>query len=201
MAASRPLSQPHIIGAVLVGGASRRFNGRDKAAVIGPHVLAAMRRAQIDPIVAIGGSPGLLSVPTITDRYPGEGPLGAVATAATFARAGWIVTATCDLPLIEASTFTDLIAAIDQSRPDTAVVSSVDGKPHVSLGCWPAMWSRPLHSSIRAGERRFHHLLTLGPATLVEVAPEQLLDADDEETLAALWRGRIDMADPEPPGA
>ena len=201
MAADRPLSRPNIIGALLVGGSSRRFTGRDKAAVIGPHVLAAMRDAEIDPIVAVGGTPGLLSVPTIADRYPGEGPLGAVATAATFARTGWIVTATCDLPLIEASTFNDLIAAIDTDRPDTAVVASVNGEPHVSVGCWPALWSRPLHSSIRAGERRFRHLLTLGPATLVEVAPDQLLDADDETTLAALWRGRADMADPEPPEA
>lgn len=201
MAASRSLDEPGVIGAILVGGASRRFEGRNKAAVIGPHVLSAMRGASIDPIVAIGGEPGLLPVPTIADRYPGEGPLGAVATAATFARAGWILAATCDLPLVNASTFADLVAAIDTNSLDTAVVASIEGVPQVSLGCWPATWARAIHRDIRGGERRFRHLLTLGPINLCEVDATQLHDADDEATLAELMSGQRHMADPESPGA
>lgn len=201
MATSRPLDEPGVIGAILVGGTSRRFEGRNKAAVIGPHVLDALRGALIDPVVAIGGEPGLLPVPTIADRYPGEGPLGAVATAATFARTGWILTATCDLPLIESVTLTALVDAIDPAARDTAVVASVNGDPQVSLGCWPAAWARPMHAAIRAGERRFRHLLTLGPVALVEVDARQLSDADDEATLADLWASQRDMADPDSPGA
>lgn len=201
MATERPLSNPQILGAILVGGAGRRFKGGDKAAVIGPHVLAAMRAANIDPVVAIGGTPGVLTVPTIADRYPGEGPLGALATAATFARTGWVLAVSCDLPLIEASTFSLLVDAIDPERTDTAVVASVEGEPHVSLGCWPASWSRSLHAAVRAGERRFRHVLTLGPIAHVEVSADHLQDADDHATLAALWAGRQDMADPMPPEA
>lgn len=200
MATSRPVA-PDILGAILVGGASRRFDGRDKAAVIGPHVLAAMRGALIDPIVAIGGSTGVLTVPTVADRYPGQGPLAAVATAATFAKRGWIVTATCDLPLVSPEAFTTLIQAIDPSAPHTAVVATVDGEPHVSLGCWPASWARSLHGSIRAGERRYRHLLRLGPVKAVEVPADQLRDADDAATLVELWGTQADMADPEPSGA
>lgn len=201
MATERPLINPQIIGAILAGGESRRFHGGDKAAIIGPHVLAAMRAAHIDPVVAIGGTPGVLSVPTIADRYPGEGPLGALATAATFARTGWVLAATCDLPLIEAVTFSALLDAIDPDKPDTAVVACVAGEPHVSLGCWPTAWSRLLHTAVRAGERSFRHVLTLGPVTNVEVSADQLQDADDDATLAALWAGRGDMADPGPPEA
>jgi len=160
-----------------------------------------MRDAAMDPIVAIGGVPGMLAVPTIADRYPGEGPLGAVATAATFARTGWIVTATCDLALIQASTFTDLIRAIDSTSPDTAVVASIDGQPQISVGCWPATWARSIHVAVRSGERRFRHLLTLGPVTLVEVPADQLQDADDEATLARLWGAAGVMADPASPEA
>ena len=195
MATSGPLIQPHIIGSILVGGASRRFEGGNKAAVIGPHVLAAMRGASIDPIIAIGGEPGVLPVPTVADRYPGEGPLAAVATAATFAKSGWMVTATCDLPLIRAETFSALVAAVDVSAPLTAVVAAVDGTPQVSLGCWPAAWARPLHAAVRAGERRFRHLLTLGPVIQVEVAVDQLRDADDKATLAELRATRADVTD------
>lgn len=201
MAPDRPLSRPGVVGAILVGGASRRFNGRDKAAVIGPHVLATMREAMIDPVVAIGGTPGMLPIPTVADRYPGEGPLGGVATAATFAKTGWVLTATCDLPLICPSTLASLITAIDVTEPDRAVIASIEGEPQVSLGCWPALWSRSLHGAVRAGERRFRHVLTLGPATLVEVEPDQLQDADDEATLNRLTASQANMADPEPPGA
>lgn len=211
MAASGSLITPSIIGAVLVGGASRRFSGSafgdntidstDKAAIIGPHVLATMRAASVDPIVAIGGTPGVLPVPTVADRYPGEGPLGALATAATFARTGWFLTATCDLPLLSATTLVDLITAVDPRTPDIGVVACVEGQPQVSLGIWPAAWGRALHRSVRAGERRFQHVLTLGETRWVEVPPEDLQDADDQATLAALWSPRTDMADPEPPGA
>lgn len=190
-----------IIGAVLTGGSSRRFERGDKAEVIGPHVLRAMRAAGVDPVVAIGGSPGLLPVPTIADRYPGEGPLGGLATATTFAKTGWVLTATCDLPLLDPGTISDLVAAIDTSRTSTAIVASVDGEPQVSLGCWPAAWARPLHAAIRAGERRFRHVLTLGPVQTVDVDPRQVLDADDDATLDALWAGGTDMTDPTPPEA
>lgn len=160
-----------------------------------------MRSAHIDPVVAIGGEPGLLTVPTIADRYPGEGPLGAVATGATFARTGWVLTSTCDLPLVQASTFAALVAAIDPGTPDTAVVATVGGEPQVSLGCWPASWARAIHRDIRGGERRFRHLLTLGPVTHCEVDAADLRDADDEATFAKLMSAQRRMADPESSGA
>lgn len=201
MAAERLLINHGVIGAVLTGGSSRRFAGGDKAAVIGPLVVAALRGAGIDPVIAVGGTPGVLDVPTIADRYPGEGPLGGLATAATFARAGRILAVTCDLPLLDSATIQALLAATDDIDEEVGVVASVDGEPQVSLGLWPARWARPLHQAMRAGERRFRHILTVGPITSVEVSSSVLQDADDEATLAALVRGPRDMADPDAPEA
>lgn len=175
-----------MIGAVLAGGHSRRFDGGNKATIIGPTVIAAMRAAGVDPVVAIGGPTGELSVPTVADRYPGEGPLGGVATAMTYARVGWIVTATCDLPLLEPQTIAEVASSIDPDRPDLAVVAAISGVPSVSLGCWPAAWATATHGAVRSGQRRFRHLLELGPMRLIEVEPTQLSDADDPATLAAL---------------
>ena len=171
-----------VVGAILCGGASRRFDG-DKAAVMGPLVLAAMRDAGVDPVVAIGGEPGVLPIPTVADRYPGEGPLGAVATAASYARSGWLLTATCDLPRLDGETLRSILDAIDPDHPATAVVATVDDVPQVSLGAWPASWARSIHRSVRAGERRFRHLLAVGPVCYVEVPAVAVADADDRETL------------------
>lgn len=182
VAAGRPVLNA-VIGAILTGGASRRFHG-DKAAVIGPLVLRAMREAGVDPVVSIGGRPGVLPVPSVADRYPGEGPLGAVATAASYARSGWLLTATCDLPRLDAGTISLLLDAIDPEAAGTAVVASVDAVPQVSLAAWPASWARSIHRSVRAGERRFQHLLGLGPVRLVDVPADAVTDADDRETLA-----------------
>lgn len=182
VATIRPVLNP-VIGAILCGGAGRRFDG-NKAAVIGPSVLRAMREAHVDPIVAIGGEPGVLPVPTVADRYPGEGPLGAVATAASYARSGWLLTVTCDLPLLDSATINLLLDAVDPESPETAVVAAVETVPQVSLAVWPASWGRSIHQAVRAGERRFQHLLGVGPVRLVDVTSTAVADADDRETLA-----------------
>lgn len=191
----RLLSPTPLVGAVLVGGDSRRF-GIDKASVIGPRVLASMRAAGVDPIVAIGGRPGALVVPTVADRYPGEGPLGAVATAMTYVRTGRVLVSTCDLPLLDSATIGLVVDRAMEAPDGTAVVAATDGTPHPSLACWPAAWATSAHRAVARGERRFRHLLELGPIELVEVDRSAVEDADDPETLDSLLADR--PADPDP---
>lgn len=168
-----------------MGGDSRRF-GADKATVIGPRVVAAMRAAGLDPIVAIGGTSGVLPIPTVADRYPGQGPLGAVATALTYARAGRVLVATCDLPLLDRHSVRSILDRAAEVPSTTAVVASTDGILHPSLACWPATWAAPAHRAVNAGERRFRYLLELGPIDSVEVEPRAVQDADDPHTLRSL---------------
>ncbi len=188
-----------MLGAILAGGASRRFEG-DKAAVIGPRVLAAMRDAGIDPIVAVGGVPGLLGIPTVADRFPGEGPLAGVATALSYARSGWVLTVSCDLPLLTPVTLIRFVERLDGLAPETALVAAVDGELQPTLACWPASWATQVNRAVRSGERRFRHLLDLGAIEPIEVDASALLDADDRPTLRALLdeegpTARPDMAD------
>ena len=196
---------------MLAGGASHRFEG-NKAAVIGPLVLSAFRAAGIDPVVAIGGVPGVLPIPTIADRYPGEGPLGAIATALTFARTGYVIVATCDLPCLDAAALEAVQSRASAVDPTTAVVAAIGGHPQLSLGAWPASWSTAVHRAMRSGERRLRHMLDLGEIEQVEIEPLALADADDRNTLATLLaEGRPsagpatgtdrDMPDPSSPGA
>ncbi len=192
------LSRPLVIGAILAGGESRRFDG-DKAAVIGPMVLAAMRDSGIDPVVAVGGVPGVLGIPTVADRYPGQGPLAGVATALSYARSGWVLTVTCDLPLLTPVTLVRFVDRLDGLAPETAVVASVDGKLQPTLACWPASWATQANRAVRSGERRFRHLLDLGVIEPLEVEPRTLLDADDRPTLQALLGDEHSTARPDMP--
>ena len=77
------------IGAVLAGGASRRM-GVDKAfieidgAAMVERAAAALRAAGAADVVVVGGDAarlGALGLTAVPDRYPGQGPLGAVITA------------------------------------------------------------------------------------------------------------------------
>jgi molybdopterin-guanine dinucleotide biosynthesis protein A len=77
-----------VAGAVLMGGASRRM-GRDKALVevdglpMASRVAAALTAAGCRSAVAVGGDAAVharLGLSSVPDRWPGEGPLGAIVT-------------------------------------------------------------------------------------------------------------------------
>lgn len=171
----------HLLGAILTGGASRRF-GEDKARVIGPIVLAAMRSAGVDPVVSVGGDSGALAVPNLADRYPGEGPLGGVATALSYARRGWVLVVPCDHPHLVGRHLAPFVDRLVDLDADTALVASVDGELVVGLACWPASWARRVHAALRTGERRFQALTTMGPIEPLVVDAEAVVDADDRAT-------------------
>lgn len=181
-----------VVGAVLCGGRSRRF-GSDKAlapfggSTVGGRVIAALRGAGIDPVVAIGGTAGdELGLPTVPDRRPGDGPLAGLATALLWARRGRVLVVPCDLPLLQADDVVRLVVA----QPDGPgpVVATVDGQPRVSLALWPAEDGRRILQLIVSGERRFRAAIDGVRWTGVEVASGALLDADTPEALGRLER-------------
>jgi len=121
-----------IIGAIFAGGAARRF-GSDKAAALIKGLpmidhVAARLAGQCDALIVVGREwPGLISVPDAP--RPGLGPLGALAGALAYARAGGfaeVLTSGCDLPDLP----TDLAHRL---APGPAVA---EGQP--LLGLWPA---------------------------------------------------------------
>ena len=154
--------------------------------MIGPRVVAALRAAGLDPVMAIGGTPDAIGVPTLADRHPGQGPLGAVATALTYARTGKVLVATCDLPLLDAASIRRVVDAATASDHDTASVAAIAGEPQLSLGCWPARWASPIHRAVAGGERRFRHLpivengKTLGMVSIGDLVKSRLNDVTVE---------------------
>jgi molybdopterin-guanine dinucleotide biosynthesis protein A len=153
-----------------------------------------MRGGGVDPVIAVGGTAGdQLGIPTVADLRPGLGPLGGLATALLWARTGWVVVAPCDLPLLEPADVTALVAGrLPTGRaagPDRPVVAVVDGRPQVSLSCWPAADGRRLLALLDGGDRALRGAIDGLEWTGVDLSPRALADADTPEELDRLGGG------------
>ncbi len=180
-----------VVGAILMGGQSRRF-GSDKALAVaagismGKRVVVAMRRAGIDPVVASGGTAGAeLGLVTVPDKTPGAGPLAALASILSWANTGGVVVTPCDLPLLKASDIETIIEAW-RANPDVVACATVGGKPSPMLACWPAAAARRLQIAVDEGRSRYYDGLDILGWNGVEVDPASVSDADDPTTLTEL---------------
>jgi molybdopterin-guanine dinucleotide biosynthesis protein A len=114
-----------VLGVVLAGGASRRM-GQDKAALelagrpLLAWVVAALRDA-FASVVVVGPPERAALVPgvaVVADAYPGQGPLGGIATALRHAGGGRIFVAACDMPFLRP----ELARHLAMLAPDAAAV-------------------------------------------------------------------------------
>jgi len=97
-------------GAILAGGQSARFGGRDKSALpldgraILDHQLTALAPA-VDEVLIVGGPRA-----TIHDIVPGCGPLGGLHAALTAANGGAVLIVACDMPYLSTPFLTYLLS-------------------------------------------------------------------------------------------
>jgi molybdopterin-guanine dinucleotide biosynthesis protein A len=141
--------RPLILGAVIAGGAARRF-GSDKAAAIWnersliDHVIVGLA-AQTDDVVICGRT--VDGLPCLPDRpRPGLGPLGGLCAALHHADAhgfAGVLTSACDTPLVPA----DLADRLSGRRP--AIIA---GQP--LFGYWPAALAGTLDTFLSCPSNR-----------------------------------------------
>jgi molybdenum cofactor guanylyltransferase len=154
-----------ILGAVIAGGASRRF-GSDKASALLAgrplldHICDALR-AQADGVIVVGRDwPGLTSV---TDRpAPNLGPLGGICAALQYGLVNGfdaVLTTGCDiLPLPD---FADIYVA--------DVPTVVEDQP--LLGCWPCAMAPALEAHLKATTNlSVYHWLDLIDAAQIKIS-------------------------------
>ncbi|MCU1455512.1 MAG: putative molybdenum cofactor biosynthesis protein [Acidimicrobiales bacterium] len=185
--------------------------GTDKALVevdgvaMAARVAAALRAADADPVVAIGAvgtgletdrHPGaartVAGLDVVEDRWPGEGPLGGLASALAapaFAGADVVVVAPCDQPWLDAGTVRALIAAL-VARPDAigAAVRTGDGRLQLLPAAWRPSLAPRVAELVETGSRRLDALAALGPIVAVHIDDEAPLDDVDTPTQL---RGRL----------
>jgi len=151
-----------LYGLVLGGGHSRRM-GVDKAAIAyrGQSQIAVamdlleglcsrkfvgIRPDQVhDPIFA--------GFPPLIDRYPGEGPLGAIVSAQEqYPEAAWLVLA-CDLPFLDRPTLAYLVVNRGDAHQAVVYLSAHDGRAEPLCAVYEPRSAGGLSAAFQAGLR------------------------------------------------
>lgn len=133
MMARRPRAD--VLGAILAGGANRRYGSPKALAVIGgerivERAIAAMREATERVVIVANDRPTYeaLGLPLRADARPGLGSLGGVYTAVRWAAeegcAGALLAA-CDMPFLSSGLLRELCAA---PRPDEVVAPASESR-------------------------------------------------------------------------
>lgn len=183
-----------VLGVVLVGGASRRM-GEDKGALTleGTPMAHRVRRALFDAgvgsVVLVGGDQD--GEGTVEDLWPGEGPLGGLATAVLHGAAvdgvEVLVVAACDQPDLTEEVLTALIDALHGAPAEVvgAVAHTSDGRRHPFPSAWRPTAGEPLRALVDSGERRADAAFGVGPIVEVPAAAAALIDLDTPADVAA----------------
>ena len=134
-----------LYGLLLSGGASQRMR-QDKAALAyrgEPQLLRAWRllgavtgQAFVSVRDGQRDDPLRAALPQIVDSYDAIGPAAGILSAQDrYPEVAWLVLA-CDLPLLDAATLQQLIAARDASADAIAFTSRHDGLPEPLCAIW-----------------------------------------------------------------
>ncbi|HET8921382.1 MAG TPA: molybdenum cofactor guanylyltransferase [Candidatus Acidoferrum sp.] len=151
-------------GYVMAGGGSTRF-GRDKALVHvdGKPMLARMlelvqKATKSVKIVGPLEKYAEFGIETVTDQWPGEGPLGGIITALENAAAGdrlceWNLIVSCDMPFLTHDWLIYLAERAAKSPAQVVLPHSTSG-PEPLCACWRTDAARTLRSGFERGVRK-----------------------------------------------
>ena len=191
-----------ILGAVLVGGASRRFgSNKADAQLVGvsllDHQLNILRSVPADRLAYVGGDhrpeldpfagyvdDAIVGVDT-TERSSLLGILAAL-TYASDKKCESVIILGCDVPLVTRQTLQQLVAAVrsDASSFDVAVASSGAKQDHWSIMAANVAALAPLRTAYERGERAVHRAVTTVQVARLEVDEDEAVNVNDQTTLA-----------------
>ena len=191
-----------ILGAVLVGGASKRFGSNKADALLAgvsllDHQLRILRGVPVDCLAYVGGERRLAVDPLagyIDDAIVGvdtteRSSLLGILAALTYARDRECESAIilgCDVPLVTKQTLQQLVAAVrsDASSFDVAVASSGAKQDHWSIMAANVAALAPLRSTYENGERAVHRAVTTVQVARLEVDEDEAVNINDQTSLA-----------------
>jgi molybdenum cofactor guanylyltransferase len=187
------VTAPLVAGAVLAGGASRRFGADKLRTPLGgrrlvDRVVSALREAGVGPLVAIGGSAPIGDeVAVIADDHPGDGPLGGILTALRWSTADHTLVVAGDLPLLDPLTVGAVVGRA-HAVPGAVALARAGGTLQPTCACWPRSALGPLTAAFDGGERSIARALAVCAVEPVDVPDRVLADVDTPADLALLER-------------
>ena len=148
-------------------------------------VHQALSGAGITPVVAIGGDRERLEtvgIESITDTWPGEGPLGGILTAVLWSAAPRICIVACDLAILTSATITSLVDV----ESDAAVVVAMSDRLEPLCAVWRCdeATKATLSGAFAAGERSVERAMGALRITTVDVVPADLSNFNAPHDLA-----------------
>jgi molybdenum cofactor guanylyltransferase len=150
--------------AILVGGRARRFNGRDKSAIIvdGRSILDRQLGALsslTDDILLVAGTAGheRAGVRVVVDRAPGAGPLAGVEAALMAARDEHVLVLACDMPFVTTAFLGYLLSLAPEAD---AVVPRTDRGYHPLCAVYSRACSAAATRSLAEGRLALKDLLS-----------------------------------------
>ena len=131
-----------------------RISGRPLAGVVADAIVAA----GADRVVAMGGDRTALAaegLTVITDRYPGEGPLGGILTALGYFEDSTqpVVVLACDLPTADPKNVAAVVEALGDFDGPAVAVPVVDGRRQWMHASWTPATAPLLSAAFMDGER------------------------------------------------
>jgi molybdopterin-guanine dinucleotide biosynthesis protein A/rhodanese-related sulfurtransferase len=182
------------VGAVLTGGASRRF-GRDKAVEpidsipMARRVLEALTAAGARSILTVGGPDRGFAV-HLPDRYPAAGPLGGVLTAFEHTSAKVVFVAACDLPYLNAETVRAVLSGLEGADDVDAAVARTDHLEPLCAAYRRLSCQGPFQSAFDEGERSMMGTLRrirIREVTINDQGPLRNVNTVRDVPTALLW--------------
>lgn len=178
-------------GIVVAGGNSRRM-GEDKAAIVVGGVpmlqkaVSALLGAGAQHVSVVGGTgAGLVddNAELVEDRWPGEGPLGALVQMLDEPGPDVLVVLSCDLATPSSDEIARLVAVLGESEADVAV-STTGQQRHWLHAAWRRSCREVLARSFADGERSIRGASAhLGVLEVEASDPTSLVDIDSPDDL------------------
>jgi molybdopterin-guanine dinucleotide biosynthesis protein A len=171
----------------LAGGGSSRF-GRDKALaeIDGKPMLLHMRGllANVTGSVNVVATPGKysnLGVSAITDRWPGEGPLGGIITALRATEknrngAEWNLLVGCDMPFLTGEWLAYLVERSLASPAEVVVPQSANGLEPL-CACWRRSGAETLQRAFDNGVRKVTEAMRQLPMEIIDESDWKRFDS------------------------
>jgi molybdenum cofactor guanylyltransferase len=145
--------------------------GRDKARL--PFRGADLVSAVASAVAHAAGSAILIGhpvLPSIPDRYPGEGPLGGILTALHHSTSDCCLVVACDMPEIDAPFLSRLVRYAAGFPGSVILPSGPDGMPQPLCAIYPGSALRVMESHFAAGVRKVTAALAGLEVELLRVA-------------------------------
>ena len=178
-----------VAGAILAGGQSRRM-GRTKALIevdgqpMATHIAQALVAGGCRDVVLVGGDPielASLNLSVITDRHPGEGPVGGVLTALHhYNTASNVVVVACDIPGL---TTRAVERMLDAATKETDVVVAMTDRLEPVLAVWNVQTIAPIEAAFKTGIRALHEILASFDVVTVAIDASEMRNINRPEDL------------------